>query len=88
MLGEEKGFFKLGDQAWMSSAEVRRPAISAPPAEVDVGAGERWIDVDLATQTLVAYEGKTPVFATIVSTGKGKPGSALATPKGNFRASG
>jgi lipoprotein-anchoring transpeptidase ErfK/SrfK len=31
---------------------------------------ERWIDVNLATQSLVAFEGDTPVFETLVSTGK------------------
>lgn len=32
--------------------------------------GERWIDVDLASQTLVAYEGTVPVFATLISSGR------------------
>jgi LysM repeat protein len=31
--------------------------------------GDRWIDVNLTTQTLVAYENSTPVFSTLVSTG-------------------
>lgn len=30
---------------------------------------ERWIDVDLSEQALVAFEGDTPVFETLVSTG-------------------
>ncbi len=33
-----------------------------PPPEIEAGSGERWIDVDLQTQTLVAYEGRRPVF--------------------------
>jgi lipoprotein-anchoring transpeptidase ErfK/SrfK len=41
--------------------------------------------VDVAQQTLVAYEGKKPVFATIVSTGRGPAGSDLETRKGTFR---
>ena len=32
--------------------------------------GERWIHVNLSQQTLVAYEGDRPVFATLVSSGK------------------
>jgi lipoprotein-anchoring transpeptidase ErfK/SrfK len=47
--------------------------------------GERWIDVELASQTLVAYQGDRPVFATLVSTGKGREGTELATPKGESR---
>jgi len=46
-----------------------------------VGADARWIHVDLSEQTLVAYEGDRPVFATIVSTGA----QGFETPRGLFR---
>jgi lipoprotein-anchoring transpeptidase ErfK/SrfK len=39
----------------------------------------------MQTQTLVVYEGETPIFATLVSTGTGPPGSDTATRKGTFR---
>lgn len=88
-LGEETSFrgkaTKIGDDQWMASSDLRHPVISDPPPEVDVAAGERWIDVDIATQTLVAYEGSRPVYATLVSTGKGRPGTVNATPKGTHR---
>ncbi|AUX47914.1 hypothetical protein SOCE26_094400 [Sorangium cellulosum] len=75
-----------GDGAvWISARDLRRPSASAPPPEVDVEAGERWIDVERATQTLVAYEGRRPVFAALVSTGKGAPGSTRVTPAGTYR---
>ena len=35
----------------------------------NVGPNERWIDVNLTTQTLTAYEGDTPVRSTLISTG-------------------
>lgn len=41
----------------------------------------RWISVSLERQTLVAYEGAKPVFATLVSTGK----AGHDTPSGVFR---
>ena len=41
-------------------------AIAPPPAPAS---GEKWIDVDVSTQTLVAYEGEVEVLRTIVSTG-------------------
>ena len=41
--------------------------LKRPPG---VKADEHWVHVDLSEQTLVAYEGDTPVFATLVSTGK------------------
>jgi lipoprotein-anchoring transpeptidase ErfK/SrfK len=71
--------------AWVAARDLRHPTVSPPPPEVDVDAGERWIDVELATQTLVAYEGRRPAFATLVSTGKGAPGSPNATPPGTYR---
>ncbi len=39
------------------------------PRPAGVGEAERWIDVNLSTQTLVAYEGDTPVYNTLVSSG-------------------
>jgi lipoprotein-anchoring transpeptidase ErfK/SrfK len=30
----------------------------------------KWLDINLASQTLVAYEGETPVYATLISSGK------------------
>jgi len=46
-----------------------------------IGPDEKWIDVDLAHQTLTAYEGPRPVFVTLISSGR--PG--FETPTGSFR---
>jgi hypothetical protein len=50
---------------------------------------QRWLDVSLANQTLTAYEGAKPIYATLVSTGRdqlGDPaGGAAATKRGTFR---
>jgi hypothetical protein len=78
-------FLKIGESAWLSARDVQRPSIADPPPEVNDAAGERWIDIDLATQTLVAYEGRRAVFATLVSTGKGREGSPYETPRGVHR---
>lgn len=55
----------------------------------EVGDDEKWIDVDLTTQALVAYVGSQPVFVTLVSTGrveeKDDPLEDHATPTGSFR---
>jgi lipoprotein-anchoring transpeptidase ErfK/SrfK len=72
--------------AWMRAKDLVRPVLSPPPDEVGgAAAQERWIDVELATQTLVAYEGTRPVFATLVSSGKGPAGTDTATPTGVHR---
>jgi lipoprotein-anchoring transpeptidase ErfK/SrfK len=83
--GQFERFVRIGEDRWVAARDLRHPTIAPPPAEIDLTAKERWIDVELATQTLVAYEGERPTFATLVSTGKGKPGTANGTPLGTFR---
>lgn len=46
-----------------------------------IGPQEHWVHVDLSEQVLVAYAGDTPVFTTLVSTGKEEG----MTPVGVFR---
>ena len=50
--------------------------------------GQKWLDVSLANQTITAYDGTKPIYATLVSTGRdtlGDPATAAATPRGTFR---
>ena len=68
---------------WVRAADLARPQLIPRPP--DVGPTERWLDVDVGSQTLVAYEGDVPRFATLVSTGFAPEGSPLATPTGTFR---
>ena len=51
--------------------------LQARPAAIP--AGSKWVAVDLAAQTLTAYEGDTPVYATLVSSGKSKDGKRTLT---------
>ncbi len=49
--------------------------------------GRKWIDLSIRRQLLVAYEGKRPVYATLVSTGRGRmhdPEQTDATVRGTF----
>ena len=59
--------FRIGDAEWMNVADVRvfKP-IDPPPL---LNPAERWIDIDLDNQILVAFEGDTPVYATMISSG-------------------
>jgi lipoprotein-anchoring transpeptidase ErfK/SrfK len=50
--------------------------------------GERWFDVNISKQTLVAYEGTRAVYATLISTGEAgleDPAHTKATKRGIFR---
>lgn len=60
--------YSVGDGELIAADRVRRIEPVDPPPEVQPD--EQWIDVNLSEQTLVAYEGARPVFATVVSTGK------------------
>jgi hypothetical protein len=66
-------------------AYVDRP--SEPPREFEY-AKTKWVDVSIWQQTLVAYEGERPVYATLVSTGidgMGDPKTTKSTLRGAFR---
>lgn len=61
-------FARIGEGAWIARADLRvASAAEPPPGTAD---GEKWFDVDLDEQVLVAYEGQHPVYATLVSTGR------------------
>lgn len=77
--------YQIGENAFLKAAELRKPTLTDPPSDVNADLGEHWIDVDRNSQTLIAYEGRKPVFTTLVSTGKGREGSGTITPKGVFR---
>jgi lipoprotein-anchoring transpeptidase ErfK/SrfK len=50
--------------------------------------GEKWIEIAIGAQTLVLWEGKRPVYATLVSTGQAglaDPKTTTATVRGVFR---
>ena len=53
---------------WMKASEGTKTVATTPPA--DLKPGEKWIDVNLTTETLVAFVGDKPVYATLVSTGR------------------
>ncbi len=71
-------YYRIGKDRWLRDRDVRLASKAAPPA--GVGAKERWIDIDVRQQVLTAYEGKRPVFTTLVSTGR-----RTRTPLGSFR---
>jgi hypothetical protein len=52
---------------WVRPGDVKLANVMKP---ADLAPGEKWIDVDVTLQTLVAFEGDRPVFATLVSSGK------------------
>lgn len=59
-------WYQIGHKQWVKQTQVAVIKPIERPTDVDT---ERWISVDLYEQVLIAYEGETPVFATLVSSG-------------------
>ncbi len=80
-------YFVAADGRLYRERDVRRIEPRARPAEV--GANEKWIEINLTGQYLIAYEGDRPVYATLISSGRahvrGDPEADYLTPTGTFR---
>lgn len=72
-------FWETDEGWWLRAIDGTKTEPGSAPERL--GEHERWIDVNLKRQTLVAFEGATPVFATIVSSGRNEH----ETPPGSFR---
>jgi lipoprotein-anchoring transpeptidase ErfK/SrfK len=59
-------WYQIGNEQWVKQTVVAKVLPVERPADVNT---ERWVSVDLYEQVLIAYEGETPVFTTLVSSG-------------------
>ncbi len=79
--------FEVDGGKWLSDQDASRidPARRMPAWGKN---GEKWLDVNVTKQTLVAYDGTVPVYATLISSGEaglGDPAHSTATKRGIFR---
>lgn len=72
-------YYVTADGLMLRDSAIR--IIDRVPRPKHTGKSERWIRVDLDRQTLTAYDGERPVFATLVSSGL----NDHATPTGIYR---
>lgn len=70
VLEESGAFVRVGEGQWLDRKSVRIARIRARPEASDAHA--KWIDVDRDQQLMIAYEGDTPVYATLISSGRRK----------------
>jgi lipoprotein-anchoring transpeptidase ErfK/SrfK len=80
-------FLETKSGSWVRSSDV---GVAVVPEEWPQAAqkGEKWVDISIEDQTLVLWDGKKPVFATVVSTGQDgmeDPKKTKSTPRGTFR---
>ena len=59
--------YRIGEGEWLATADARVFHPLPPPPLLRTN--ERWIDVDLDAQMLVAFEGELAVYATLISSG-------------------
>lgn len=66
------------DGRWVKASDLVRVE---PPKILPAFAhkGDKWIDVSIARQSLIAFEGEKPVYVTLVSTGRDGLGDAEST---------
>jgi len=81
---DEGRWWPIAEDRWVEAERVNAVIVLDPPADVvrpeqRARGNDQWIDVDVGEQVLVAYRGEQPVFATMVSSGRGSP-----TPLGNY----
>jgi len=79
--------FEVDGGKWLSDQDASRVDLAKRMPAWGKN-GERWLDINVTKQTLVAYEGEKPVYATLISSGEaglGDPEHSTATKRGIFR---
>ncbi len=83
---ENRRYYETDEGWWLRDIDSTITDPGPPPK--DLAPGEKWIDVNLTRQSLVAFEGDKPVFATIISSGRhddNNPAKDHRTRGGDFR---
>jgi hypothetical protein len=83
---DDRKYYETIDGWWTRDVDGTMTRPGPPPP--DLAPSEKWIDVNLTTQTLVAFEGDKPVYATLLSSGRHDdhdPAKDHRTQMGSFR---
>ena len=80
-------YYRTKDKRWLHQLDV---GLAIAPATWPEAAekNEKWIEIAIGAQTLVLWEGKRPIYATLVSSGQAgleDPKKTTATVRGVFR---
>jgi lipoprotein-anchoring transpeptidase ErfK/SrfK len=80
-------YYRTNDKRWLSQLDV---GLAVPPATwpEDAEKGKKWIEISITNQTLSLWEGKRPVYATLISSGQAgldDPKKTTATVRGTFK---
>ncbi|MCH2108803.1 MAG: L,D-transpeptidase, partial [Polyangiaceae bacterium] len=80
-----KDYFQTKDGLWVRDPHTRTAKPGPRPDEV--GDDEVWLDVDISEQTVVVLRGDTPIYATLISSGRHSNDEEKdhSTPRGMWR---
>lgn len=68
-------WYLIGPDAWIEQTSIGKVILAERPED----ASGRWVSVDLYEQVMVAYEDDTPIFATLISSGRPRYDTLLGT---------
>ncbi|NUQ78286.1 MAG: L,D-transpeptidase family protein [Polyangiaceae bacterium] len=80
-------YYRTKDRRWVHQLDVGL-AVAPSTWPEDAEKGKKWIEISITNQTLVMWEGKRPIYATLVSTGQAgldDPKKTTATVRGTFK---
>lgn len=80
-------YYRTNDKRWLSQQDVGL-AVQPSTWPEDAEKGKKWIEVSITNQTLVLWEGKKPVYSTLISSGRDgldDPKKTTATVRGTFK---
>lgn len=60
-------WYRIGRDQWVNSSWIGAARLKERPR--NIRANERWVGICLKEQTVIAYEGDTPIFAALAATG-------------------
>lgn len=63
---DEDRWYQIGNGEWVHQYDVAKVTPVEKPADITT---HKWVGMDLYEQVLIAYEGDTPIFATLISSG-------------------
>jgi lipoprotein-anchoring transpeptidase ErfK/SrfK len=80
-------YYRTKDKRWLHQLDVGL-AVAPSSWPEDAEKGKKWIEISIGSQTMVMWEGKRPIYATLVSTGQAgmeDPKKTTATVRGVFK---